>query len=295
MAYNYHHLRKSERPHRAFYAVPPAGLMLNVDKNNQSTITKVYTAILPTHRVIHTMSHSASSSMIPSATPSAHMSPPLINNNMGSNNNFSSNSNRNTEDSDELLPWIAPLLGALGFMGLICLVFWCCMRKKYKRRNRIQHQERRMPTSYNSWASISTLNTTAPDKKEIHASPPPAYTKQQKRLTADTLVDEHGMSSMLKNQYAPQLAFSPSLVAGEFHQQQLDSAPPLPHLMSPSDTLIDVKGESYHYSFDKRPKIEMYEPQVHGDNNPFIPYTNGADGDNNQKEEKEEIVVTIKK
>ncbi|KAI9246626.1 hypothetical protein EDC94DRAFT_502083, partial [Helicostylum pulchrum] len=96
---------------------------------------------------------------------------------------------------------------------------------------------------------------------------------RQKRMTADTLVDENNISMLLKNQYAPQLAFSPSLVAGEFQQQQqLEERPPLPTI-SPSNTLIDNAGvlsgtsqpkvQVYHYSFDQRPKkIEIYEPQV---------------------------------
>ncbi|KAI7888221.1 uncharacterized protein EV154DRAFT_426006 [Mucor mucedo] len=110
-----------------------------------------------------------------------------------------------------------------------------------------------------------------------HSVPPPAYTSiRQKRMTADTLVDDRHVAMMLKNQYSPQLAFSPSLVAGEFQQQQLEERPPLPTL-SPSNTLIDnagvlsssdakptaVESENYHYSFDQRPKkIEIYEPQV---------------------------------
>ncbi|KAF1807355.1 hypothetical protein FB192DRAFT_1247076, partial [Mucor lusitanicus] len=107
--------------------------------------------------------------------------------------------------------------------------------------------------------------------------PPPAYSMttaktpvQQKRLTADTLVDEPSLS-MLKSQYSPQLAFSPSLVAGEF-QQQLDH-PPLPNTatLSPSNTLIDNAGvlsndkNQNYYSHDsqqQRIKIEMYDPQV---------------------------------
>ncbi|KAI8645984.1 hypothetical protein BD408DRAFT_337620 [Parasitella parasitica] len=107
--------------------------------------------------------------------------------------------------------------------------------------------------------------------------PPPAYTttitsKREKRLTADTLVDEHSLS-MLKSQYSPQLAFSPSLVAGEF-QQQLDH-PPLPNTtnnqqISPSNTLIDNAGvlsdekQANYYSYDsqQRVRIEMYDPQV---------------------------------
>ncbi|KAI9358987.1 hypothetical protein BD770DRAFT_303369, partial [Pilaira anomala] len=101
---------------------------------------------------------------------------------------------------------------------------------------------------------------------------------RQKRMTADTLVDENNISILLKSQYAPQLAFSPSLVAGEFQlQQQLqnEDRPPLPTAtISPSNTLIDNAGvlsssqkvEHYHYSFDQRPKrIEIYEPQVNLD------------------------------
>ncbi|KAI8984306.1 hypothetical protein BDF20DRAFT_799975, partial [Mycotypha africana] len=69
------------------------------------------------------------------------------------------------------------------------------------------------------------------------SSPYPTMSVREKRLTADTLVDETS-SLMLKKQYSPQLAFSPSLSAdggmlAVQQQQQSDLS------ISPSNTLID--------------------------------------------------------
>lgn len=335
------------RPMHDFYVIPPAGLMLN--HNNENIIsssnhnrdiatarlsppratpteeaTMIYTAIVPTHRVIHYGSSSTASSYpsnIPSSTASANtnnkMSPPLINNSNNVNNDQTPTSS-NRENADEL-PWLAPLLGVLGTLGVVGIVilFVIGRKKKKTRRGDNEDNSRSHPYTqqlssniYQSWASLSTINTSPTagpeeEKKYIihdHVPPPPAYTTsvRQKRLTADTLVDESATSAislMLKNQYSPQLAFSPSLVAGEFQQQQQleNEKPPLPlqqQTISPSNTLIDNAGiihnnistkktttESYHYSFDQRPKrIEIYEPQVnlsHNNSdatNPFIPY-----------------------
>lgn len=288
---------------------------------------KIYTAMMPpTHNVIHFHSLSSiqsSSSSLPSSVPSNHnykMSPPLVNSENDNSTFKKAEPSTNRNNSDEI-PWLAPLLGVLGTLGLVgIIILYLIGRKKKKRNNRSENSrvnqfmnnnsnnnvpEQQLSNSYQSWASLSTINMTAANEekqiaqtqeKQQHVPPPPAYTSvKQKRLTADTLVDENSVSLMLKNQYSPQLAFSPSLVAGDFQQQRLDDVvekPPLPNI-SPSNTLIDNAGiidnasktESYHYSFDHRPKkIEMYDPQVNlqTDSNPFIPYSYS----NDQTEEK---------
>ncbi|CAO3615131.1 unnamed protein product [Mucor hiemalis] len=337
--------------HHAFYAVPPAELVLNHDRSTAPSASigghshkavvatptpihstnepkiKIYTALMPpTHNVIHFNSISSiysSGSSLPSSVPSNHnykMSPPLVNNE-SDNSSFKKADQTNRNNSDEI-PWLAPLLGVLGTLGLVgIIILYLIGRKKKKRNNRSDNSrvnqfmnnnnngnapEQQLSNSYQSWASLSTINMSAGNEekqnaqtqeKTQHVPPPPAYTSvKQKRLTSDTLVDENSVSVMLKNQYSPQLAFSPSLIAGDFQQQRLEEVvekPPLP-TMSPSNTLIDNAGvinnpsktENYHYSFDHRPKkIEMYDPQVNlqTDSNPFIPYSYS----NDETEEKQ--------
>ncbi|KAI9257408.1 hypothetical protein BY458DRAFT_518851 [Sporodiniella umbellata] len=91
--------------------------------------------------------------------------------------------------------------------------------------------------------------------------PPPVYTamamptpaKKEKRWTEQSnLVD-----SMLKSQYSPQLAFSPSLVAGEFKQDVAPPVPPVPTLLSPSHTLVNPISH-----FDGKSQFDTYQPQL---------------------------------
>ncbi|KAL9545121.1 hypothetical protein MBANPS3_007298, partial [Mucor bainieri] len=258
-------------------------------------------ALLPTHAQ-HSRGYSAlvsASSSMPS--PTVAMLPPSINP-PPYDSSFDNDKSASTSDNGNNVPWLAPLLGVLGAMGVIIIaIIYFVRRRRYKSSSRsvAPNDHRRNPRNpqpitankHSSWASLSTINTSAgagvvnnmsgEEKTSIHMlQPPPAYSKttitttktsvQQKRLTADTLVDEPSLS-MLKSQYSPQLAFSPSLVAGEF-QQQLDH-PPLPNTatLSPSNTLIDNAGvlsnekNQNYYSHDaqqQRIKIEMYDPQV---------------------------------
>ncbi|KAI8095089.1 uncharacterized protein B0P05DRAFT_443208, partial [Gilbertella persicaria] len=70
---------------------------------------------------------------------------------------------------------------------------------------------------------------------------------REKRFTADTLVAEPTWE-LLKKQYSPQLAMSPSLIESDVYQSHA--------FISPSDTLID-------HADSKLPrKIELYDPQV---------------------------------
>ncbi|KAI8879148.1 hypothetical protein K501DRAFT_152579, partial [Backusella circina FSU 941] len=92
-------------------------------------------------------------------------------------------------------------------------------------------------------------------------------TKEEKRLTSDTLVEPASVA-MLKTQYSPQLAFSPSLVAGEFPQQQQQESFPTELQqanklgISPSNTLIDNASIISDKAQQQRPRIEIYEPQI---------------------------------
>lgn len=253
-------------------------------------------AIIPTH-FQHPKSHSSiasASSSMPSPIvlilPSSINPPPH-------DSSFDNDKSASTSDNGNNAPWLAPLLGIFGSMGIIIVAIIYFVRR---RRNKLSSRsvvpnDRRNPhysnpiaaNKHSSWASLSTINTSAAaataataatmseeEKKSIHMlQPPPAYSTtitktpvRQKRLTADTLVDEPSLS-MLKSQYSPQLAFSPSLVAGEF-QQQLDH-PPLPNIttISPSNTLIDNAGvlsneKNENLYSHERIKIEMYDPQV---------------------------------
>ncbi|GAN02548.1 hypothetical protein MAM1_0024d01992 [Mucor ambiguus] len=254
-------------------------------------------AIVPTHAQ-HSRGYSSlapASSSMPSST--VAMLPPSINP-PPHDSSFDNDKSASTSDNGNNVSWLAPLLGVFGAMGVIFIaIIYFVRRRRYKSSSRSvvpnDHCNPRCPkriaaNKHSSWASLSTINTSAgagavttvsgEEKTSIHMlQPPPAYSMttkktpvQQKRLTADTLVDEPSLS-MLKSQYSPQLAFSPSLVAGEF-QQQLDH-PPLPNTttLSPSNTLIDNAGalsnekNQNYYSHDaqqQRIKIEMYDPQV---------------------------------
>lgn len=348
---------QTDGTHRAFYAVPPAGMILNHDKETDTSASvgvhshkaivatptpirytdepkiKIFTAMMPpTHNVIHFHSlssiQSSSSSSLPSSVPSNHnykMSPPLVNSE-NDDSSFKKAAEPSTDrNSSDEIPWLAPFLGVLGTLGLVgIIILYLIGRKKKKRNNRSENSrvnqfmnnnhnnttpEEQLSNSYQSWASLSTINmTTANEEKQNaqtqeklqHVPPPPAYTSvKQKRLTADTLVDENSVSVMLKNQYSPQLAFSPSLIAGDFQQQRLDDVvveKPPPPSISPSNTLIDnagiindaLKTEFYRLSLVRPPKkIEMYDPQVnlHTDSNPFIPYSYSNDQPEERKSE----------
>jgi hypothetical protein len=255
-------------------------------------------AIIPTHfQHIKSNNRIASVSSLVSS-PIISKLPPFINSPPPPHDNsFDNNKSTSPSDNNNNVSWLAPLFGVLGTMGvIITAVIFFVRRRRYKLASKaLVHDDnsscRNQPhkpittNKYTSWASLSTINTSAPnmleeEKKSAHLlQPPPAYssttTVRQKRLTADTLVNEPSLS-MLKLQYSPQLAFSPSLVAGEF-QQQLNH-PPLPtannnQQISPSNTLIDNAGvlsnekNGNHYSFNaqqhqQRIKIEMYDPQV---------------------------------
>ncbi|KAL9559648.1 hypothetical protein PS6_000648 [Mucor atramentarius] len=296
-------------------------------------------AIIPTH-FQHPKSHSSiasvSSSMpspIVAILPSSINPPPH-------DSSFDNDKSASTLDNGNNAPWLAPLLGVFGTMGIIIVAIIYFIRR---RRNKLSSRsvgpnDRRNPhysspiaaNKHSSWASLSTINTSAAaaaatttaaaiaaattmleeEKKSIHMlQPPPAYSTtitktpvRQKRLTADTLVDEPSLS-MLKSQYSPQLAFSPSLVAGEF-QQQLDH-PPLPNIttISPSNTLIDNAGvlsneKNENLYSHERIKIEMYDPQVNlhdavtdsDDDDGFeAPYNNNY---HNHQEEKVNAVAS---
>lgn len=289
-----------------------------------ATPTNSASMIKPTIKRIQTTAIDQNASSISSAssssTPSfinSKMSPPLIN--AVDSSLFNDKTSTDRENANDL-PWLAPLLGVLGTLGVIAIALLYLIGRNRKKKasvavTMINDDEDadntrgestftggRLPNIYKSWASFSTFNTSAvdlaPEKKSTFhhdnllspSTPPPAYyhtTKQQKRLTADTLVDHEDNSSMimLKSQYSPQLAFSPSLVAGEFQQQQEDR-PPLPFInncstLSPSNTLIDNAGvllqeeedskdshywcasiSSAHDPNKKKKRIEMYEPQV---------------------------------
>ncbi|GAA5815237.1 hypothetical protein MFLAVUS_008743 [Mucor flavus] len=342
-------LKESHRPIHAFYAPPPTGFILSDDNDNRDAKPVIATtlSIKPTSTSAPKPNSSVVSinssrsvttvsiiSTVPSVAPVNMKPPPFINN--VNDPSFNSKTPMNRENKDEL-PWLAPLLGVLGTLGVVAIgIIYLIGRNRKKKSNATFSDEtndrsmarhfpkqhlQAMPNTYQSWASLSTINTSAEnnqEKKKIiihqqeHVPPPPAYTSiRQKRMTADTLVDENNTSMLLKNQYAPQLAFSPSLVAGEFQQQQqLEERPPLPTI-SPSNTLIDNAGvlsgttqpklQDYNYSFDQRSKkIEMYEPQVnlHDGENPFIPYSysNDEDKENTETEKKEDHrdIVNVK-
>jgi hypothetical protein len=336
---------KGHRPIHAFYLPPPANFVLSStvsasEKETFATPTpttapfRIYTAIpTPFYHPAHPNSHSmmismSSNSANPSISPFViAKSPPPLNTSSPHNDNTTTSMVENPSESKDL-PWIAPLLGVLGTLGLIAIVaatIICCCRRRNKkeaamrqRKRQLQqqqheqrntftssYQQRTLTNSYQSWNSFSTIRNDENKKTISHIFSPHAAagstdcttTNKQKRWTADTLVEEPSLA-MLKKQYSPQLAFSPSLVAGELQQQQHLVALPenaaFNHL-SPSNTLIDNAGvlsstidldkkKSYFHHLEHnnnnghRPRIEMYDPQVNlQDENPFeapYPYCN---------------------
>lgn len=334
----------------AFFVPTPTGLVLSnhdntspevVDTNAKQPIPSIIsssTSVPKLKSPILSSSNSISSTLLfntPASTTIRPPPPPLIVNDPS----FNDKTPINKSHADGTC-WIAPLLGVLGTVGVVAIAIIYLIGRNKKKNAIYVHDDslnlsrgyddqhptvpktpeaaKILPNSYQSWASLSTINTSAAnnndgEKNNIihhaqeHSLPPPAYTSiRQKRMTADTLVDDNHVAMMLQNQYSPQLAFSPSLVAGEFQQQQqqlVEERPPLPTL-SPSNTLIDnagalsstndVKSENYHYSFDQRPKrIEIYEPQVNlQDDNSFNPYSYSHDDEDDSKT-KEHYIVNI--
>lgn len=332
-------LKGPHHPLHAFFVPTPAGLVLSNSDNTSPEVDTIATSDKPTisstsvsklKTAIASSRHTISSTLSFN-TPIATKPPPLIINSPS----FNDKTPMNKSHADGIC-WIAPLLGVLGTLGVVAVAIIYLIGRNKKKNAIYVHNEslnisrkydhspppatpeaaKVLPNSYQSWASLSTINTSAANNEqekknsiihqEQHILPPPAYTSiRQKRMTADTLVDDKHIAMMLKNQYSPQLAFSPSLVAGEFQQQQLEERPPLPTI-SPSNTLIDnaailsdikplqqIKSEKYHYSFDQRPKkIEIYEPQVnlHDDDNPFIPYSYSTDEEEDSKTREHHII-----
>ncbi|CAO3681607.1 hypothetical protein G6F70_001768 [Rhizopus microsporus] len=159
-----------------------------------------------------------------------------------------------TNEGETLLPLIGPLVGAIIGLGLLTFITLYCIQQMSKPRTKKE----------TSWSSLNSIE---------QGPPPPVYTSvatptpvKEKRLTADTLVDPSSFSmSMLKSQYSPQLALSPSLVAEELHHhQQEKTIPPVPNhhhhhhntILSPSNTLIDPSA------WMNQEKVETYDPQL---------------------------------
>lgn len=159
-----------------------------------------------------------------------------------------------TNEGETLLPLIGPLVGAIIGLGLLTFITLYCIQQMSKPKTRKE----------TSWSSLNSIE---------QGPPPPVYTPvatptpvKEKRLTADTLVDPSSFSmTMLKSQYSPQLALSPSLVAGELHHhQQEEMIPPVPNhyhhhnntILSPSNTLIDPSD------WMNQEKVETYDPQL---------------------------------
>jgi uncharacterized membrane protein YciS (DUF1049 family) len=338
-------LIKGHRPVHAFYLPPYSNLVLSSatakDRFATSPTSTIHTAI-PT-RIRHSTSHSIMSSSN-SASPS--VSPFIIENSLpplsSPVQNDSSPHISLNENSSDLSCWIAPLLGVLGALGVIATITICCRRRRRHRNKKeaaaaaikrqqqqspdtftSSYQQRTLTNSYQSWNSFSTIRNDENKKSTISNIFPPTTTNnnKQKRWTADTLVEEPTLA-MLKKQYSPQLAFSPSLVAGELQQQQQQQhLPALPetavvynHHLSPSNTLIDNAGvlssstdsekKSYFHHFEHglhRPRIEMYDPQVNlHDESPFetpYPYCNDQNQEShstrNQEKEASYQVIDI--
>ncbi|KAI9025261.1 hypothetical protein CLU79DRAFT_744757 [Phycomyces nitens] len=127
---------------------------------------------------------------------------------------------------------LGPILGA--FAGLIVLAgFVLCLvrrRRPFSRTQKVLHtfQETNESKTRQGWGTTMThsWSTLGSSSSAFSACPPPpVYTpKDTRRLTADTLVDlppfrHNSLSS--KNQYTPQLAFSPSAMGDRFSSESL--------------------------------------------------------------------------
>ncbi|KAI8095714.1 hypothetical protein BDF21DRAFT_406538, partial [Thamnidium elegans] len=207
-------LKELHHPIHAFYAIPPTGFILSDDDNKESKpVIATTLSIKPTSTIIPKPNSSVLSitnnrfvttvsiiSTLPSVAPVNKKPPPFVNN--VNDPSFNSKTPMNRENKDDL-PWLAPLLGVLGTLGVVAIgIVYLIGRNRKKKSNatfsdetndrsmtrHFQQQQQHLqvlPNSYQSWASLSTINTSAEnnqDKKNIiihqqeHVPPPPAYT-----------------------------------------------------------------------------------------------------------------------
>ncbi|KAI9474006.1 MAG: hypothetical protein EXX96DRAFT_580194 [Benjaminiella poitrasii] len=216
-------------------------------------------------------------------TPSASIIPPVVMNavspfaTLSPNTPIPSSGSQHSNGSNNTVPWLAPTLSILAALGVmaIAVFFFVLGRRKINTRRGTELRNKK----HESWGSVSTIRTSVieegnNEKSFSHGFPPPAYytATKQKRLTADTLVGDENEDTMymLKKQYAPQLASSPTFGAGEFEKQEEELSPLRPvhyslRLASSNSTLVHIpsSGDSQKSGLDSRPKrIEMYDPQV---------------------------------
>ncbi|KAG0735919.1 hypothetical protein G6F57_003856 [Rhizopus arrhizus] len=171
------------------------------------------------------------------------------------------NGSKTLEQETNPFAFIGPLLGAVIGLGLVGFIVLYCFHQMSK--SSMDHKR-----NLSGWKSTDSLEEGMP--------PPPVYTPlaiptpvKEKRLTSDTLVDPSSWA-MLKVQYSPQLALSPSLVSGVF-KQDIKTPPPPPPLpldstISASNTLIDNSSWLLSSSIEKgSSQFDTYEPQLQQD------------------------------
>ncbi|KAI7907663.1 uncharacterized protein BX663DRAFT_491613 [Cokeromyces recurvatus] len=190
------------------------------------------------------------------------------------NNKYQSHSFESTHNS---LPWLIPVLTVFSLLGVILIAICFFFLGRRKLITTRQEKDKRKQQHHESWASASTIQIIAEDEKSTIQQLPPThdyYTSiiKQKRLTAETLVDEEqeeSWMSMLKKQYAPQLALSPAFSADEF-QKETYYYPSLisqnggwMNILSTTTTDTELLSSSTkNNNNNSRPKIEIYDPQV---------------------------------
>ncbi|KAI8144951.1 hypothetical protein BJV82DRAFT_667490 [Fennellomyces sp. T-0311] len=147
--------------------------------------------------------------------------------------------------------------GAIGLVAIV-IVALIFIRRRKRRRNEdgrpFQHYYIREDKSSDKSGNNSSNSTLRP---------PPAYTPHsQKRLTADTLVDQRAsMSTMNSNYSSRNQQYTPQLAYKQQQQKQEDYSADLLGV-SPSNTLIDTTAISVEDEKSRRQRVPSYQPQV---------------------------------
>ncbi|KAI9498812.1 hypothetical protein BDB00DRAFT_783904 [Zychaea mexicana] len=201
-------------------------------------------------------------------------------------------------------PLAGALLGSAGLVAVIIGVLIYIKRRKRRQYDNMsfnhcngdgssraaallcQQQQQQQRNHYHFKREESTRS----DNTQATLQPPPAYTPHsQKRLTAETLVDQRAsMSTMNSNyssrshQYAPQLAYKQQQEGTGCGHVDWDQ-------MSPSNTLIDaaaVTMATTHADDEKaesrRQRVPSYQPQVVVMTEPADHATTGLNLNNNE-------------
>ncbi|KAG2224685.1 hypothetical protein INT45_007930 [Circinella minor] len=187
-------------------------------------------------------------------------------------------------------PLVGAILGTIGLISIIIGVVVCIKRRKKIKRRQDDHiysdnsragalfiNQQQQLRQQQQYATIKREKSNHSDSSTLQP-PPTSYTPHcQKRLTADTLVDQRASLSTVSssyssrnNQYIPQLAYKQQLhedydvKKGQDDYYDLDG-------VSPSNTLIDTTAITMALTADdkamentnsRRQRVPSYQPKI---------------------------------